>query len=168
MINFGCVDRPVAYNPKVVPCTSFIAQLLRVPPSLAVVERSILHTILRMQQKTLCHADFFHLHEYGGPKLRPIVAASHFALMRTVLKTITGWNSWIMLLETAANEWLPAALVVKGTLSPDCWESPPLAVNLQEAAFGLPSLSSWKQGALAALFAIRQQGLKKPNPEHNL
>jgi len=144
------------YNSRVVPCTSFVAQLLRAPASLAVTERSILHTILRMQQNSLCHGDFFHLHKYGGPKLRSIVASSHAALMRTALKTITGWSGWIEQLQTAACEWLPAALVVAETLSPPSWDSPPIAVNLREAALGLPYLPTWTQGAQAALHAIKQ------------
>ena len=94
------------YNARIVPVTSYVAQLLPCPKSMDQVERALMHTALRLPQNTLCHADFFHLQDFGGPKFRSIVAASASALLRTSLKTVTTWREWIGQLDRAAQEWL--------------------------------------------------------------
>ena len=127
------------YNVRVVPVTSFVAQLLPCPKSFYRLERAMLHTVLRLPQNMLCHSDFLHLHKIGGPKLRSITAASTSALVRTAVKTLSRWQDWIVQLEKAAVEHLPLQTLVKDTLTPSCWDSPPLALNLREASLGLPS-----------------------------
>jgi len=128
-----------AYNTRVVPVTSYVAQLLPCPKSFQQLERSTLHTVLRLPQNMLCHSDFMHLHKIGGPKLRSITAASASALVRTATKTLTRWQDWLIQLEKTAAEHLPLQQVVRNTLTPSCWDSPPLALNLREASLGLPS-----------------------------
>ena len=134
------------YNSRVVPVTSYIAQLLPIPKKLMQLEHAMMHTTLRMPQNSLCHSDFMHLHRIGGPNFRSICAASFAALIRTALKTVTSWRSWILQLEEAADMFLPAYSVVRGYLSVPCWDSPPIAVNLREAACGLPHHPTWARG----------------------
>ena len=105
-----------------------------------------MHTALRMPQNSLRHADFFYLQTIGGPKFRSISAASVAALIRTALKTVTNWRGWITQLEDAADRCLPANAVAKGCLSVSCWDSPPIAVNLRDAAGGLPCHPTWSRG----------------------
>ena len=113
------------FNTRVVPITSYVAQLLVVPDSFMQLERALMHTTLRLPQNSLCHADFMHLYEIGGPKFRSVVVASVSALVRTALKTVTSWPRWISQLERAAMQWLPLEPLVKGKLSTNCWDSPP-------------------------------------------
>jgi len=127
------------YNSRVVPVTSFVAQLLPIPARFYQLERAMLHTVLRLPQNMLCHCDFMHLHKIGGPKFRSITAASSSALVRTSLKTVTSWKSWIEQLEHAADVHLPLQTLVRNTLTPANWDSPPLAVNLRDASLGFPS-----------------------------
>ena len=110
------------------------------------LERATMHTVLRMPQNALCHADFMHLHKIGGPAFTSILAASVAAHIRTALKTVTSWRCWITQLEEAADRYLPANYVVRDCLSVTCWDSPPIAVNLREAARGLPRHPSWARG----------------------
>ena len=51
-----------------------------------------------------------------------------------------------MQLEAAADRYLPANSVVRDCLSVPCWDSTPIAVNLREAARGLPKSPTWARG----------------------
>jgi len=133
------------FNTRVVPITSYVAQLLVVPDSFMQLERTLMHTTLRLPQNALCHADFLHLHSIGGPKFRSVVVSSVSALVRTALKTVTSWPSWIRQLECAALQWLPLEPLVKEKLSTMCWDSPPIALNLREASLGLPKYHLWSK-----------------------
>ena len=134
------------YNTRVLPVTSYVAQLLPIPSKFMQLERSVLHTTLRMPQNSLRHADFMHLHKIGGPKFRSISAASVATLIRTALKTVTSWRGWIAQLEEAADRYLSANAVVRNCLSVPCWDSPPIAKNLRDAARGLPDYPTWSRG----------------------
>ena len=102
--------------------------------------------VLRMPQKSLRHADFMHLHQIGGPNFRSISVASVAALIRTALKTVTGWRSWITQLEEVADRYLSANSVFRNCLSVPFWDSLPIAVNLREASCGLPNNPAWTRG----------------------
>ena len=139
------------YNTRVVPVTSYVAQLLPIPQDFLQLERAMLHTVLRLPQNALCHADFFHLDKIGGTACRSFTAASTAALIRTALKTVTGWKSWISQLHEAAQRFLPLEPLVRGLLTTSIWDSPPLAVNLREAALGLPNNPHWSVNISALL-----------------
>ena len=94
-------------------------------------------------QNALAHSDLLNLQVAGGPKLRSISASCTSALIRTATKTITGWRGWIPQLELAADSLLPIHPAIRNTLSPPFWDSPPLALNLSEAAQGLPTHPKW-------------------------
>ena len=134
------------FNTRVVPVASYIAQLLPIPDRFMQIERALLHTVLRLPQNALCHADFFHIHEIGGPSLRSFNAASVAALMRSAIRTIPGWKFWITQLADAAQNFLPLELFVRDYLSTSAWDSPPIAVNLREAFNGLPNHPHWSLG----------------------
>ena len=118
-----------------------------------------------LPQNTLCHADFYHLHEAGGPIFRSIVVSSVAALFRTALRTVTSWPIWIVQLEEAAAKWLPLAPLIRDTLTPSFWDSPPIACNLREASCGFPNEGQWSQGATELIHNLFPQGLVFPPPQ---
>jgi len=133
----------IAYNSRVVPVTSYVAQLLPSPPSLPPIERASMHTVLRLPQNSLTHSDLLNLQDAGGPKLRSISAACASALIRTAIKTIHGWKGWLVQLNTAADFLLPLHPDIRDKLSPPFWDSPPIALTLSQAAQGLPHHPKW-------------------------
>ena len=128
-----------SYNTRVVSVTSYVAQLLPIPDSLFQLERAMLHTVLRLPQNTFCHNDLIHMHRVGGPRLRSITAASSAAMIRSATKTTPGWRNWVQQLRTAAEKYLPLEPLVRDTLTPSFWDSPPIAHSLRDASLGFPS-----------------------------
>ena len=114
------------YNARAVPVTSYVAQLIPLPKNMAVQERVAMHTVLRAPINSMRHADFFHLHEFGGPKLRSLTASCASALFRTATKTVPHWPAWIKQLDTAAREFLPIKQFIEGVRTTHIWDSPPL------------------------------------------
>ena len=76
----------ITYNTRVVPVTSYVAQLVPLPESFQ--ERFGMLSVLRCPN-CMRHSDFFELYKYGGPKLRSISVACTAALTRTASKTIS-------------------------------------------------------------------------------
>ena len=62
----------ITYNTRVVPVTSYVAQLVPLPDSFQ--ERFGMLCVLRCPN-CMRHSDFFELYKYGGPKLRSISVA---------------------------------------------------------------------------------------------
>ena len=124
-----------------------------------------MHSLLRLPQNISCHADFYHLHKAGGPKFRSIVVASVAALFRTAVRTVTSWPLWIEQLEDAALRWLPLEPLIKDTLTPSFWDSPPIACKLKEASRGFPNDIQWGQGAIELLHDLFPRGLVFPPPQ---
>ena len=88
-----------------------------------------MHTILRLPQNALCHADLSELTKLGGPRIRSITTTCASALMRTALRTTPGWKVWIDQLEFAAKECLPFNQGFSGELSPAYWDCPSIAAK---------------------------------------
>jgi hypothetical protein len=59
-------------------------------------------------------------------------------------------------LKTAAAEHLPLSPWASGSLSPEHWDSPPIACNLLEASLGFPNSCKWFEGASCAIHAISE------------
>ena len=78
----------LTYNTRVVPVTSYVAQLVPLPNTFQ--ERFGMLSVLRCPN-CMRHSDFFELYKYGGPKLRSISVSCTAALTRTALMTITSW-----------------------------------------------------------------------------
>ena len=131
------------FNTRILPVTSYVAQLLPLPPKFMQFERGCLHTVLRMPQNSLCHGDLLNLDRLGGPKLRSMAAACVAANVRTSLKTVTSWAQWIPQLKQAAESCLPLGPLVKEVLTTACWDSPPIALSLSEAAGGMQKEPRW-------------------------
>ena len=81
--------------------------------------------------------------EFGGPHLRSYCAASTAALVRTAIKTVSGWEAWIPQLKVAAERFLPLRPLVKEMLTTDVWDNPPISLHLANAAKGLPEHRHW-------------------------
>ena len=61
----------VTFNARTVPVLSYQAPLLLPPVSLLPIERTALHTVLRLPQKCLCHANFSNYLSMGFPNSGP-------------------------------------------------------------------------------------------------
>ncbi len=136
-------DAPVSiavytYNIRAVPVTSYVSQLIPLPKEAAALERTSMHTVLRLPQQTFHHSDFFNLSELGIKDLRSLTVACKSALFRCAACTVTHWPHWKTQLQTTAAETLPLSHLHDGSLSPPFWDSPPIALNLSTAFAGFP------------------------------
>ena len=122
---------------------SYVAQLVPLPKSFE--ERFGLYSVLRIPQ-CMRTSDIYQLHKLGGPKLRSISVACAAVTYRTALSTVTCWPSWIAQLETCAKQFLPWPLLVKRNLTPNHWDSDPLALNLKHAYHGFSNDPKWAEG----------------------
>jgi len=147
------------YNIKAIPVTSFVAQLIPLPPDAPQIERNALHKITHMATNALPLADFFNLNSAGGPALRSLSATSAAALYRTSAKTLTHWPEWKRQLMEAGTEFLPFASWGNGIFSNDFWDSTPIAFNLDHAFKGFSGDPLWSHGARKA---IQELGLTFP------
>ena len=123
-------DAPVSiavytYNIRAVPVTSYVSQLIPLPKEAAALERTSMHTVLRLPQQTFHHSDFFNLSEFGIKDLRSLTVACKSALFRCAACTVTHWPHWKTQLQTTAAETLPLSHLHDGSLSPPFWDSPP-------------------------------------------
>jgi hypothetical protein len=141
-ISMNCYD----YNARVVPVTSYQAQLLPLPPSHLFMERVAMTTVLRAPFNTFRHLDFFQLSKVGIPQLRSVNVACASALYRTAAKTLPGWTQWIRQMEIVATDLLPAAFVHRNILYPEFWDTKSVAQNLQYAFEGFEKHSNLLQG----------------------
>ncbi len=113
--------------------------------------------IMHIPTNALFVADFFHLGELGGPKLRAVSPALLSALYRTATVTVSYWEDWVRQLQFAAEEVLPAIEVARGKLSPAFWDSDPFALNLKFAAKQKFSCSKCNEGLENATVEISKR-----------
>ena len=106
--NASIVLNAIIYNSRIVPVTSYVAQLVPLPKTFQ--ERFGMLSVLRCSN-CMRHSDLFELHKLGGPKMRSISVSFTAALTRTALKTLTRWPEWIKQLTFAHNEFLAINLV---------------------------------------------------------
>ena len=133
----------LTYNSRISPVVGYIGQLVPIPDNFLRKEHADLHSTLRLPQNSLCHADFFHLADVGGPKLRSYCVSAVSALIRTSLKTVSSWSDWMPQLRAAAEQFLPLNPLLRNKLSTPYWDSPPLAWNLEQASLGRPDHPQW-------------------------
>ena len=81
------------------------------------------------------------------------------------MRTVTAWPIWIEQLQAAAERWLPLEPLVRDTLTPSFWDSPPIACNLREAARGFPNENQWNEGAAELIQDLFPRGLVFPPPQ---
>ena len=137
----NCYD----YNVRVVPVTSYQAQLLPLPPSHLFMERVAMTTVLRAPFNTCRHLDFFQLNKIGIPLLRSVNVACASALYRTAAKTLPSWTQWIQQMEVVAADLLPMACVHNNILYPRFWDTRSVAQNLKYAFEGFDKHQSLLQ-----------------------
>ena len=93
----------------------------------------------------------------GGPQIKSVVATCASALFRTAYHTISSWPYWIQQLEVAATAHVPFAKA--HLMSTECWDSPPIVLNLRGASLGFPSDARWCVGAGEAISIIQSASL---------
>ena len=145
------------YNAKVVPVTSYQAQLIPLNKSYFFMERAALHAVLHAPFNTFRHSDFFKLHDIGGPKIRSLNVACAAALYRTAAKTNTGWPEWLRQLKTVAEEHLPVANLRDDRQCPSFWDTPSIAQNLQRAVQGFTNDPKFGQAGAAVLHKFKDE-----------
>ncbi len=132
------------YNSRALPVVSYVSQLICLPELAGEWERKALYKVSHFANNSMEHQTFFHLHLYGGPKFRSLLASSKAAMMRTAHKTVSGWPSWKVQIIRSAQEGLPCAKWNAGIYSGDFWDSPPIAMNLSHAFSGFPGERPWR------------------------
>ena len=148
------------YNTRVLPVLSYVSQLVPTPQNSSKAERRALQRITHVAGNSLYTADFFHLQDYGGPKIRALEPSAKAALFRTAYSTVSGWHLWLQQLKKVAGECLPFASARNGSLSPTFWDSSPLALNLDLAYSGFDPQSSWRKGIDAAKITLQDLGAR--------
>ena len=145
------------YNTRALPCLSFKAQLVPLPPTFKRAETTTLHHLLHMATNSMDASSPFRLFEVGGPKIMSGLALCAASLMRTALKTLPRWRIQRNKLETAAEEHLRLALWTQGIRWPSCWDSPAFAYNLNWADQGFPGVPALRAGAANARACIHNK-----------
>ena len=125
----------------------YVAQLIPPPPNADMVERVALHTVLRVPFNSFWHSDLFNLDSIECMKFWSFTVSCAAAMMRTALQTVTSWPKWKQQLEEAAKHTLNIAPILRVKLSPDFWDSAPIAANLADAFYGYPRNPLLAEGA---------------------
>ena len=110
------------------------------------------------------HPDFFQLGNPCGIRIRSLSASCAAALFRTARSTIKSWPDWVRQLDIAAGEFLSLQKYHYGARSSEIWDTPPIALCLQEAYLGFPNDDRWNEGATALIHELESQaGAQKKN-----
>ena len=107
-------------------------------------------------------SDFYQLHRIGGPKFKSISVSCAAATFRTALTTVTSWPKWISQLEICAEEFLPVAQRVEGSISLMYWDSDPLALDFKYAYNGFSNNSQWAEGGAVLTTTLLNMTKNKP------
>ena len=150
------------YNAKVVPVTSYQAQLLPLSKAHFGIERAALHAVMRAPFNAFRHADFFQLHKIKGPKLRSVNVACTAALFRTAAKTLVNWPEWTRQMRTAAQEHLRLDDIRNNRLYPRFWDSPSFACNLKRAFEGFQEDQKYAIAGNAVVTSFVEQNSGAP------
>jgi hypothetical protein len=148
------------YNIYAIPVSSYVAQLVPLPPEALKIERAALHKVMHIATNAIPLKDFYNLGRCGGPKFRSLCATAAAAMFRTAAQTITHWPEFKRQIIEAATAFLPIELWGSGTFSPDFWDSTPIALNLDHAFRCFPGDPLWSHGTRLAV----QEIVPSPSP----
>jgi hypothetical protein len=99
------------YNARAVSTMSYKSQLTIVPDRIRSIERPTVLHVMHFATNSLDDATLFTLPEFGGPKVRSILAMSLAALSRTARKTLPMWDSSVTLLRDSRGDLSGAASI---------------------------------------------------------
>ncbi|CAK0836026.1 unnamed protein product [Prorocentrum cordatum] len=112
----------IAYNVKVLPCLSCLAQLFFLIPEIWRVEFTLLHRLLRFPPSSMRKADILSMGAWCG-SLAPLglLPYSVGALLRAAANAVRDWVPTLHALHDTAVEHLPMARVLLGSWCPSWW-----------------------------------------------
>ena len=97
-------------------------------------ERVALHKLLRVPMNSFSKSAILNFASCGCPKFTGIAATAAAAASRAALRTLTTWKGWCSKLRQVSWSHGPAIPAALDRVSPPCWDTPPLAFFLEEAA----------------------------------
>jgi hypothetical protein len=121
------------YNSKAVSVLAYKAQLIPPPARTQQSERGALSTITHFATNSLTVKEFFNMQTLGCTKIQSIDCLAAASMLRFALSSHRSWVEWVRQLRVVAREALPLRHVFSGILSPDFWDSRPIALNLETA-----------------------------------
>jgi hypothetical protein len=130
----------IEYNTVVLPVLAYKCSLCPPPPCFKRREFVHLQRLLKVPPTTFRHAEFFHNHRYGLPKLRSVAvtaAASRAGSAARFPSAVAMHNSLV----GVAQIELPAVRAFRGQLFPNGWDSPPFCQYLATVAPADPPAS---------------------------
>ncbi len=117
-------------------CTGYVCQLLGPPPRCRSLDAWACNTALHVPPNTFSSAMAAQLDKLGLVKFASTTSTGAAALLRTAMNGKIEWKGLLAQLSEGANGLVSLERFASGHLSPPHWLSPPIVVNLAEAAAG--------------------------------
>ena len=126
------------YRTHALPTLSYIGQLEFPSKELVRQEPYVLARLLHVPPNAFSWADFFNVGAWGSARIPSLCVALVVSLVRAAISTTSTWQSNVdMFVDNwRTNNAITIAMYHKGALSPDFWDTLPLAIMLQDAAQG--------------------------------
>ena len=136
---------------------AYLMQFREPPDSLVRRQRYDAHALLRVPQSTFTNAALHTLKDAGAPEVPSLALVAVAARSRAAISTISVWKFWRQkLADTAVNRG-PLAPALLGRFSPACWDTAPMAVEL-EAACSPAILRSSRLSQSVVVFSVSRGG----------
>ena len=139
------------YTSRALSVLGYLMQFRELPDSLVRRQRYDAHALLRVPQSTFTNAALHTLKDAGAPEVPSLALVAAAARGRAALSTISVWKCWRQKLERVAVDRGPVVPALLGRLSPACWDTAPIAVELEAACSPAILRSSRRGWAAAAL-----------------
>ena len=129
----------ILYNRRAGTLPGYISQLVFLPSKFATCERHHILRLLHMPVNALSLDACIDVTVVGGPTFVSCSPSNLAAMFSTATRTCSGWQALLRWLHSKAEDCLPTFSIILGDMTPFFWDSPPLVVNLQEAALSFPA-----------------------------
>ena len=146
-----------AYNSKAITLLSYVAQLEPPPASIGAKEMHTVNSLLRVPPQTFSRAAAFNLEHYGGVQILCINAFADICMMRTALKTLSGFESTFNMLRERWSVEAPLGVAFRGDLigyTHPPFFHPPLVFNLHLAVRKLNTCPGLAKAGRAAFHQL--------------
>ena len=128
----------------------FKTQLLSLAAAFKRHGKTAVHHFLHLATNALDASTPFNLQRVGGPRIASACAIAAAAMFRTATKTLHNWPDSKSKLLEAGEKHLPMARWHAGKCWPACWDSDPIAFNLDNACRCFPGGGLLQKGTIAA------------------
>ena len=147
---------------------SYVSMFHMIPASMTHQERGLMGRLLHFPANTMAATELFSMDEWGSYRLICLLPYSMAIMMRTALVTTQIWQEEVRMLrqevyEITQNVFLKSLPnIFNNSLSPVFWDTPPIAVNLANAARGFPDSPALAIPGAAALRAFATARAEDP------